>query len=161
MFFRFDCLCPSELLRAGCLVRADGRSPTRLRLARLTSVLVSLFFPHCPDRRRLCPTPSAPHSSSLTPGAGVEHMTAHYGAGVMPERMSDAVLSNPESSDCLIPMGITSENVAKQYNVSRDTQDTFAANSFAKAAAAQKAGKFKEEIVPVRVSDSLCYQDIC
>jgi len=88
-------------------------------------------------------------------------MTAHYGAGVMPERMSDAVLSNPESSDCLIPMGITSENVAKQYNVSRDTQDTFAANSFAKAAAAQKAGKFKEEIVPVRVSDSLCYQDIC
>ena len=78
-------------------------------------------------------------------------MTANYGAGVLPERMSDAVLSNPESSDCLIPMGITSENVAKQYNISRDVQDTFAANSFAKAAAAQKAGKFKEEIVPVRV----------
>ncbi|KAK1921349.1 Thiolase, N-terminal domain-containing protein [Papiliotrema laurentii] len=84
-------------------------------------------------------------------GAGVEHMTAHYGAGVLPERMSDAVLSNPESADCLIPMGITSENVAKQYNVSRDVQDTFAANSFAKAAEAQKLGKFKEEIVPVRV----------
>jgi len=79
-------------------------------------------------------------------------MTAHYGAGVMPERISDAVLSNPESSDCLVPMGITSENVARQYNVSRDVQDTFAANSFAKAAAAQKAGKFVEEIVPVRVS---------
>jgi acetyl-CoA acyltransferase 1 len=79
-------------------------------------------------------------------------MTAHYGAGVMPERISDAILSNPESSDCLIPMGITSENVAREYNISRDTQDTFAANSFAKAAAAQKAGKFKEEIVPVRVS---------
>ena len=70
----------------------------------------------------------------------------------MPERMSDAVLSNPESSDCLVPMGITSENVARQYNVSRDVQDTFAANSFAKAAAAQNAGKFKDEIVPVRVS---------
>ena len=79
-------------------------------------------------------------------------MTAHYGAGVLPERMSDAVLSNPESADCLIPMGITSENVAKQYNISRDVQDTFAANSFAKAAEAQKLGKFKEEIVPVRVS---------
>lgn len=79
-------------------------------------------------------------------------MTAHYGAGVLPERMSDAVLSNPESSDCLVPMGITSENVAKKYNISRDVQDTFAANSFGKAAAAQRAGKFKEEIVPVRVS---------
>ncbi|WVF66578.1 hypothetical protein IAT40_001318 [Kwoniella sp. CBS 6097] len=84
-------------------------------------------------------------------GAGVEHMTAHYGAGVLPERMSDEVLSNHEAADCLIPMGITSENVAKQYNVSRDVQDTFAANSFGKAADAQKSGKFKSEIVPVKV----------
>jgi acetyl-CoA acetyltransferase len=78
-------------------------------------------------------------------------MTTGYGAGVMPERMSDAVLSNPESADCLLPMGITSENVAKQYNISRDVQDTFAANSFGKAAEAQKLGKFKSEIVPVKV----------
>ncbi|KAE8541243.1 hypothetical protein D1P53_002600 [Cryptococcus gattii VGV] len=84
-------------------------------------------------------------------GAGVEHMTAHYGAGVLPEKMSEEVLSNPEAADCLTPMGITSENVAKQYNISRDVQDTFAANSFGKAAAAQKAGKFKEEIIPVKV----------
>jgi acetyl-CoA acyltransferase 1 len=78
-------------------------------------------------------------------------MTAHYGAGVMPERMSDAVLSNPESADCLIPMGITSENVAKQYGIPRDVQDAFAAKSFEKAAKAQREGKFKEEIVPVKV----------
>ncbi|GFZ44584.1 acetyl-CoA C-acyltransferase [Saitozyma sp. JCM 24511] len=84
-------------------------------------------------------------------GAGVESMTMNYGAGVMPEKMSDAVLANPESADCLLPMGITSENVAKQYNISRDVQDTFAANSFAKAAEAQKLGKFKSEIVPVKV----------
>ena len=81
-------------------------------------------------------------------------MTAHYGAGVLPERMSDTVLSNPEAADCLLPMGITSENVAKQYNISRDAQDSFAADSYAKAATAQKAGKFKDEIVPVRVSFS-------
>jgi acetyl-CoA acyltransferase 1 len=81
-------------------------------------------------------------------------MTAHYGAGVLPDRMSDAVLSNPEAADCLIPMGITSENVAKQYGISRDVQDSFAANSFAKAAEAQRLGKFKEEIVPVKVSTS-------
>lgn len=86
-------------------------------------------------------------------------MTAHYGAGVLPERMSDNVLSNPESSDCLVPMGITSENVAKAYNISRDVQDDFAAKSFAKAAEAQKLDKFKEEIVPVRVSGTLCFQN--
>jgi acetyl-CoA acyltransferase 1 len=84
--------------------------------------------------------------------AGVEHMTAHYGAGVMPKKISDDVLANPESSDCLIPMGLTSENVANQYKISRDVQDAFAANSFSKAAEAQAAGKFKEEIVPVKVS---------
>ena len=45
--------------------------------------------------------------------------------------------------------GITSENVAAQYGVSREVQDQFAADSHAKAAAAQAAGKFRDEIVPV------------
>ncbi|KAG8902700.1 3-ketoacyl-CoA thiolase with broad chain length specificity [Tulasnella sp. 403] len=84
-------------------------------------------------------------------GAGVESMTNGYGPGAMPEKFSDAVLSNQESADCLIPMGITSENVAEDFNISREVQDAFSANSFAKAAAAQKAGKFKREIVPVTV----------
>ncbi|KAG9083375.1 3-ketoacyl-CoA thiolase with broad chain length specificity [Ceratobasidium sp. UAMH 11750] len=83
-------------------------------------------------------------------GAGVESMTHGYGAGVMPAAFSDAVMSNQESADCLIPMGITSENVAAEYKISRETQDAFAAHSFAKAAAAQKAGNFKSEIIPVK-----------
>ncbi len=48
-------------------------------------------------------------------------------------------------------MGITAENVAAKYNISREEQDAFAINSQAKAIAAQDAGKFKEEIVPVTV----------
>ncbi|GAA5839225.1 hypothetical protein JCM5353_008542 [Sporobolomyces roseus] len=83
-------------------------------------------------------------------GAGVESMTMGYGAGVMPEKFSESVLENEGAADCLLPMGITSENVAAQYNVTRDAQDAFAAASFQKAAAAQKAGKFKDEIVPVK-----------
>ncbi len=86
-------------------------------------------------------------------GAGVESMTLNYGAGVMPAKMSDAVMENEEAADCLMPMGITSENVAKKYNIDRTKQDTFAADSFAKAAAAQKAGKFKSEIVTVKYTD--------
>jgi acetyl-CoA acyltransferase 1 len=88
---------------------------------------------------------------AICTGAGVESMTMGYGAGVMPEKMSEKVLSNQESADCLIPMGITSENVAAQYGISRDVQDTFAASSYAKAYTAQKDGKFRSEIVPVKV----------
>ncbi|BGP45149.1 3-ketoacyl-CoA thiolase with broad chain length specificity [Rhodotorula kratochvilovae] len=83
-------------------------------------------------------------------GAGVESMTQGYGAGAMPEKMSDDILSCQAAADCLLPMGITSENVATEYNVSREQQDAFAAESFQRAAAAQKAGKFKDEIVAVK-----------
>jgi acetyl-CoA C-acetyltransferase len=48
-------------------------------------------------------------------------------------------------------MGGTAENVAKQWNISRDEQDQFAVASQNKAEAAQKAGKFKDEIVPVTI----------
>ncbi|CAH7673557.1 Thiolase, N-terminal domain-containing protein [Phakopsora pachyrhizi] len=81
--------------------------------------------------------------------AGVESMTQGFGAGAMPDKTSDKVTAVPEAADCLLPMGITSENVASQFGISREEQDEFAARSFAKAVAAQKSGKFKDEIVPV------------
>ncbi|MBK6963561.1 MAG: acetyl-CoA C-acetyltransferase [Bacteroidales bacterium] len=46
-------------------------------------------------------------------------------------------------------MGVTAENIAKRWDISREEQDEFALNSQLKAEAAQKAGKFKDEIVPV------------
>ena len=49
-------------------------------------------------------------------------------------------------------MGITAENVAKKYSVSRDAQDALALGSQQKAAAAQEAGRFKDEIVPVSIA---------
>ncbi|GAA95537.1 uncharacterized protein L969DRAFT_85226 [Mixia osmundae IAM 14324] len=84
-------------------------------------------------------------------GAGVESMTLNYGADAMPAKMSDDVMENEDAADCLLPMGITSENVATQFGITRQTQDEFAAKSFAKAVAAQKAGKFKSEIIPMHV----------
>lgn len=50
-------------------------------------------------------------------------------------------------------MGITAENLAKKYAISRAEQDAFAAQSHAKALAAQQAGYFDNEIVPVEVVD--------
>ena len=48
-------------------------------------------------------------------------------------------------------MGITGENVAEKYKITREAQDDYATNSHRKAIAAMKAGKFKDEIVPVEI----------
>jgi acetyl-CoA C-acetyltransferase len=49
-------------------------------------------------------------------------------------------------------MGITAENVAKQYGITREAQDALALASQQKAASAQEAGRFKDEIVPVSIA---------
>ena len=72
-------------------------------------------------------------------------------------RMGDAKLIDSMIVDGLwdvynqYHMGTTAENVAKQYAISRAQQDEFALASQNKAEAAQKAGKFKDEIVPVMI----------
>jgi acetyl-CoA acyltransferase len=62
---------------------------------------------------------------------------------------------NPEiaevNPDLYLGMGLTAENVAKQYGVSREDQDAFALRSHQRAIAAIEAGRFKDEIVPVEV----------
>src|SRR5919199_1730603 len=55
--------------------------------------------------------------------------------------------------DVYLGMGLTAENVAQKYSVSREDQDAFALRSHQRAVAAQDAGKFKEEIVPVEVEN--------
>jgi acetyl-CoA C-acetyltransferase len=72
-------------------------------------------------------------------------------------RMGDAKLVDTMIVDGLwdaynqYHMGITAENVAKKYGVSRQEQDEFATASQNKAEAAQKAGKFKDEIIPLEI----------
>jgi acetyl-CoA acetyltransferase len=62
---------------------------------------------------------------------------------------SEEVSKNQESADCLQPMGQTSENVGADFNIDRQTQDKYAAESFRRAEEAQKAGWFDDEIVPI------------
>jgi acetyl-CoA C-acetyltransferase len=50
-----------------------------------------------------------------------------------------------------VHMGVTAENIAAKYGIAREEQDEFAADSQQKVAAAQKAGKFKAEIVPIEI----------
>jgi len=61
------------------------------------------------------------------------------------------VLKNQEALDCMQPMGQTSENVGKDFNISREKQDKYAAESYQRAERAQKAGWFDDEITPIVV----------
>jgi acetyl-CoA acyltransferase len=77
-------------------------------------------------------------SMSMVPMSGAKFMANPY----LAEHHPDAYLS----------MGLTAENVAKKYGISRDTQDAFSYRSHLNAVAAVDAGKFSGEIVPVKVT---------
>ena len=83
-------------------------------------------------------------------GAGVESMSMQYGPGAVTE-FSELLESHPEAANCKVPMGVLSEKMAKDRGIKRDVQDEFAAGSYQKAWNAQKEGKFKEEIAPIKV----------
>ncbi len=80
--------------------------------------------------------------------AGVESMTRIPMAGFNPSPNPKLYLDRPAA---YMSMGETAENLAKQYGVSRQEQEAFAVASHQKAASAQEAGHFQDEIVAVGV----------
>jgi acetyl-CoA C-acetyltransferase len=98
-------------------------------------------------------------ASSIVVAGGQESMSqskhaAHLRDGV---KMGDLKMLDTMVSDGLwdafngYHMGTTAENVARQWQITREEQDLFAVASQNKAEAAKKAGKFKDEIVPVTI----------
>ena len=97
--------------------------------------------------------------SSVVVAGGQESMTNAQHAMYL---RAGAKMGNVEMIDTMIKdglwdafngyhMGTTAENVAKQYQITRDDQDEFAAGSQTKAVAAVSSGRFKDEIVPVKI----------
>ena len=92
-------------------------------------------------------------------GGGVEVMSR--GTYLLPALRSGARMGDTKAIDSMVAvltdpfgvghMGITAENLADAFDISRERQDAFAAGSQRKAAAAIAAGRFREEIVPVSV----------
>jgi acetyl-CoA acyltransferase 1 len=89
---------------------------------------------------------------SIGIGSGVESMS-YYPMSAMkaPEGVDWDTIQSRHSyaMECLIPMGITSDNVVAEYGLKREDLDRFAMHSHRKAAKAQAAGKFVQEIIPV------------
>ncbi|HUJ97256.1 MAG TPA: thiolase family protein [Stellaceae bacterium] len=90
--------------------------------------------------------------------AGVESMTRVPMTGFNPLLNPGLAKDYPEA---YISMGQTAENVARKYQVTRTDQQELAVKSHKKAASAQAAGKFKDEIVPIKAKDGTVDQDGC
>lgn len=90
---------------------------------------------------------------------GMENMskTPHYVDGRSGTKFGNITMLDGISKDGLldvyskVPMGNCAELCAKEYNISREEQDNFAVTSYTRASEAWKAGKFKDEVVPVTV----------
>ena len=98
-------------------------------------------------------------SASIVVAGGQESMSQSTHAGHMRDgtKMGDFKLTDTMVKDGLwdafnnYHMGTTAENVARQWQITREEQDKFAVASQNKAEAARKAGKFKDEIAPVTI----------
>ncbi len=80
---------------------------------------------------------------------GVEFMSSK-GPGPSPDCMNKWLLENYPGA--YVPMGITAENVAKKYGITREEMDAMAVESHRKAYAAQQDGGLNEAIIPIKVN---------
>ncbi|KAM7217007.1 3-ketoacyl-coa thiolase [Rhypophila decipiens] len=142
---------------------SDGKSAYKLRAAALAA-----GFPNTAGAysvNRFCSSglkATADIANAISQGnievgiaMGVESMT--IGGDALEKPFDELVTSqSQEATDCMMPMGWTSENVAKDFSISRQQMDEYAAESFRRAEEVQKAGLFDDEIVPIktRVKDA-------
>jgi acetyl-CoA C-acetyltransferase len=86
---------------------------------------------------------------------GVEFVSRYNGAqeAAHPEDQNEQLQGNDGRPNAYIAMGLTAENVAEKYGVSREQQDEYAQRSQERAVAAQENGVFDREIVPVKLAD--------
>lgn len=79
--------------------------------------------------------------------------SARWGAKMGDQKMMDSMIGALSDPFHDIHMGVTAENVAKQYGIGRDEQDEFSVESHRRAANAIKSGYFKDQILPVEIKD--------
>jgi acetyl-CoA acyltransferase len=127
------------ILRAGWPVEIPGATINRLCSSGLEAIAIA-------DQRIRA------GASRVIVAGGVETMSMLPFSGLKPS-------PNPWMADhypaSLLTMGLTAERVARHYNVSREDQDAFALESHRKAVAAQAAGRFNSELVPVPVTTAV------
>jgi len=157
----------SEVIMGQVLTAGAGQNPARqstLKAGLPESVPASTLNVVCGSGLRathLAAQAIACGDAEIVIAGGQENMSAspHVLSGSRDGfRMGDAKLTDTMIVDGLwdvynqYHMGVTAENVARKYEVTRAEQDEFALQSQLKAEAAQKDGKFKDEIIPVEIA---------
>lgn len=140
-------------------VLAPGGGATEMRAAALvagfpTTTAVRTLNRQCSSGLQACVDVANQIKAGMIEigiGAGVESMSINYGPGAVSE-FSEAFENHTESANCKVPMGVLSEDMARDLGVARAKQDAFAASSYIKAAKAQAEGLFDAEIAPLTVS---------
>ncbi len=127
------------ILRAGWPVEIPGATINRLCSSGLEAIAIA-------DQR------IRSGASRVIVAGGVETMSLLPFGGLKPSPNPWMAEHYPAS---LLTMGLTAERVARHYNVSREDQDAFALESHRKAVAAQAAGRFSDELIPVPVATAL------
>jgi acetyl-CoA C-acetyltransferase len=85
---------------------------------------------------------------------------ARWGLKLRHDTFVDTLWEGLTDPVCNQMMGFTAENLAMMYNISQEEQDKFAVNSHKKAFRATRMGRFRDEIVPVRVSKKVAGQEV-
>jgi len=123
-------------LRAGLPVEIPGATVNRLCASGLEAIAIA-------DHR------IRSGAAQVIVAGGAESMSLIPMGGNKPSPNPWLASNYPAS---MLTMGLTAERVARHYSVSRDDQDEFALRSHRKAVAAQAAGRFADELVPVKVT---------
>ncbi|GFP56001.1 hypothetical protein ACSS6W_006200 [Trichoderma asperelloides] len=88
-------------------------------------------------------------NDSISVGIALGAETMSQGGGAAGEFDEAVIKKTQEAHDAIQPMGWTSENVSRDFNITREAMDIYSAESFQRAEKAQKAGHFDDEIVPI------------
>lgn len=136
---------------------SDGKAAYKLRTAALAAGFPNTTAAY--SLNRFCSSglkATADIANSIQSGSieigiamGAESMTV--GGDAITDPFDAAVVNaTQEAEDAVQPMGWTSENVARDFGISREAMDIYSAESFRRAEVAQKAGWFDDEIVPIK-----------
>ncbi len=113
------------------------------------------------DAIRIAANSVAAGQGEVYVASGVEFVSRYNGSqeAAHPEDQNEHLHGDDGRPDAYIAMGVTAENVAERYGVTREQQDEYAQRSQERSVAAQQNGVFDREIVPVQVNGGMVDKD--
>ena len=140
-----------------CFQVSDGKSAYKLRAASLAAGFPNTAGAYSINRfcssglKATADIANAIAAGNIDVGIAIGAESMSVGGDRLEQPFDEAVTAqSQEAVDTMEPMGWTSENVSRDFGISREEMDKYAAESFQRAEKAQKEGWFDDEIVPIK-----------